>query len=391
MLITTSNNNEPEITIEINERKFIDALKGLPDSRDNRGKRHSLVFFIVTVVFAILVGRSKVSSIHRYMTHKIVWLRKVTGLKDATLVSRAHFPRMLAALDWQDLNQLINAFFDEKVAQIIANEWIAIDGKVMRGTLKSGEKQAIIHAVSHQSRVDVAQARQVGDKASEIPVTRELLKETGLSSKKISLDAHHCNPETMTQINQDGGFFVIQIKENQPKLLEKCRDLSKQAPLAEFTEHDAGHGRITSRHAALQPLSVAEIDERWKASGLQTLVVMKRETFEKSTKKMTTETSYYLSNYQNNNAKNTVKTLATAVRQHWSVESNNWQLDVTLGEDKVTSKHGNQSQIMGKLRCFALNLLRNSKDKVPNFQANIEQFNDSPETLIFALKQANFL
>ncbi|MDQ7089764.1 MAG: hypothetical protein Q9M50_03855 [Methylococcales bacterium] len=57
----------------------------------------------------------------------------------------------------------------------------------------------------------------------------------------------------------------------------------------------------------------------------------------------------------------------------------------------MQSKHGNQSQIMGKLRCFALNLLRNSKDKVHNFQASIEQFNDSPETLIFALKQANFL
>ncbi|MDQ7089765.1 MAG: ISAs1 family transposase [Methylococcales bacterium] len=324
MPITTSNNNEPEITIEINERKFIDALKGLPDYRDNRGKWHSLTFFIVTVVFAMLVGRSKVFSIHRYMTHKIVWLREVTGIKDAPLVSRAHFPRMLENLDWQDLNRLINAFFDEKTVHIIANEWVAIDGKVMRGTIKSGEKQAIIHAVSHQSRFDVAQARQVGDKASEIPVTRELLKETRLSSKKISLDAHHCNPETMTQVNQDGGFFIIQVKKNQPKLLEKCRVLSKQTPLAEFTQHDAGHGRITSRHAVLQPLSVAEIDERWKASGLQTLVVMNRETFEKATQKKTTETSYYLSNCKNNNAKNTVKTLATAIRQHWSVESNNW-------------------------------------------------------------------
>ncbi|MDQ7089919.1 MAG: transposase family protein [Methylococcales bacterium] len=119
-------------------------MKGLSDYRDNRGKWHSLTFFIVTVVFAMLVGRSKVFSIHRYMTHKIVWLREVTGIKDAPLVSRAHFPRMLENLDWQDLNQLINAFFDEKTAHIIANEWVAIDGKIMRGTLKSGEKQAII-------------------------------------------------------------------------------------------------------------------------------------------------------------------------------------------------------------------------------------------------------
>jgi len=49
---------------------------------------------------------------------------------------------------------------------LIKHEWLSIDGKVMRGTLKSGEKQALIHAVSHDNRIDVAQARQVGDKAS---------------------------------------------------------------------------------------------------------------------------------------------------------------------------------------------------------------------------------
>jgi len=66
---------------------------------------------------------------------------------------------------------------------------VAIDGKVIRGSLKAGEKQAIVHAVSHESRIDVAQAQQVGDKSSEIPVVRELLKETGLEANKISLDA----------------------------------------------------------------------------------------------------------------------------------------------------------------------------------------------------------
>jgi hypothetical protein len=36
----------------------------------------------------------------------------------------------------------------------------------MRGTLNPGDKQAIIHAVSHESRRDVAQAQQVGDIAT---------------------------------------------------------------------------------------------------------------------------------------------------------------------------------------------------------------------------------
>ncbi len=52
---------EPPSNIE----PFIEALKRLPDTRDNRGKRHSLIFILASVIFAILVGRSSTSSIFR--------------------------------------------------------------------------------------------------------------------------------------------------------------------------------------------------------------------------------------------------------------------------------------------------------------------------------------
>jgi predicted transposase YbfD/YdcC len=389
--ITTAYDNELEIELGVEEIKFIEALKALPDPRDNRGKRHLLAFLIVTVVFAILVGRSNVSGIHRYMTNKIEWLRATTGFKVATPISRAHLPRMLASLDWPMLSVVITDCFGKQTAQMIQDEWISADGKVMRGTLKSGEKQAIIHAVSHESRIDVAQARQVGDKSSEIPVMREFLKETGLEKAKISLDAHHCNPETMTQIEQAGGLYLIQVKENQPKLLEQCRALAGQSPLAETIEHDCGHGIITTRQANLHNVQLSDIDNRWQDSGLRTLVVMNRETFNKSSQKITNETACYLSNYQNDDKQHTVKNLASAIRGHWRVESNNWQLDVTFGEDRVQVKNGNQAQIMGKLRCFSMNLLRWAKTGTQNFQASIEKFTDSPESLISMLKQVNFL
>lgn len=369
--------------------KFINVLSILPDLRDNRGKRHSLVFLITAVVLAILVGRQKVSGIQRYMTAKIEWLREVTGIKDATPISRAHLPRMLDNLDWLALSCVITDCFGEQIAQIIQDEWIGADGKVMRGSLKAGEKQAIIHAVSHLGRIDVAQASQVGDKSSEITVMREFLKETGLEKGKISLDAHHCNPETMTQIEQAGGLYLIQAKENQPKLLEHCRVQAEKTPLAQTIDNNLGNGRISMRQGSLHDLLLSGVDERWQSSGLRTLIVMMRETFDKSTQQSSTETSYYLSNFQDSNRQYTVKTLANAIRGHWGVESNNWQLDVTFGEDSVRVKQGNQAQIMGKLRCFSMNLLRRGGAK--NLQASIEGFSDSPESLLSMLKQVNFL
>ncbi|MDM8565253.1 transposase family protein [Candidatus Halobeggiatoa sp. HSG11] len=52
---------------------FINVLGELTDPRDERGKRHSLPFVIASVILAILVGRSTVSSIFRYISNKIKW------------------------------------------------------------------------------------------------------------------------------------------------------------------------------------------------------------------------------------------------------------------------------------------------------------------------------
>jgi len=220
-----------ELESHLNIEPFIEALKQLPDARDNRGKRHSLIFILASVVFAILVGRSSTSSIFRYIKNKIIWLRKVTGIEDAHAISRAHLPRLLdKEINWEVLNQLIQMYFGFHIQEnTVNNEWIAIDGKVLRGTLKGGEKQAVIHAISHDTRSEVAQACQSGSKSSEIPVVRQLLKETGLESKKITLDAHHCNPETTAQIASAGGTYLTQVKENQPTLLKQCQLLEKKA------------------------------------------------------------------------------------------------------------------------------------------------------------------
>ena len=94
---------------------FVEALRQLPDHRDNRGKRHALAFVVAGVVCAILSGRSKVSSIFRYLRNRIGWLREVTHYPDARVVSRAHLPRLLARLDWAELNTLIDQHFGVQV------------------------------------------------------------------------------------------------------------------------------------------------------------------------------------------------------------------------------------------------------------------------------------
>jgi len=207
----------------------------------------------------------------------------------------------------------------------------------------------------------------VGEKSSEIMVVRDFLKDTGLEKNYITPDAHHCNPETTAQTGQAGGGYLVQVKENQPNLLAHCQEVGQNASLmgAENQTVDPGHGRITTRQAQLFSMASAALDARWHKSAIRTLIVIHRETFNARTEKATAETSYYISNQTLSSAQ-TGSELADTLRKHWGVESNNWILDVTFKEDDVQVKNGNQAQVLGKLRCFATNLLRWSGAK--NFQ-----------------------
>lgn len=372
---------------------FVDLLKNeLPDTRDNRGKRHSLVLVIVAYVLAVLVGRQKLSSIQRFIFNRWAWLCELTQIQQVKPISRAHLPRILDGLDWSVLNPLIERCFGVRIQCHDALNWVAIDGKVLRGTLDSGDKQNIVLAVAHETREVIAQARQCGEKSSEIPVVRELLQDSGLERQKVTLDAHHLNPITTTQIHQAGGCYVIQVKENQAIFRQQCQSLGASVmPLAETVEHDKAHGRVTTRRVQLFSLAPLTLDVRWQNSGLSLLMIVTRETFEVAKQKSSAETSYYVSNHrlEPTDTQRLTAELAQAIRWHWTVESNNWIRDVTFNEDHIKTKAGNQAQVTGLLRGLAIALIRKVSPK--NFQAALDRFADSTDALKTMLWQVKFL
>ena len=384
-----------ELSLEDNRfGNFVDALSCIPDNRDNRGKKKDLfpAVIIVGFVSATLMGRSTVSGIHRFIENRIKWLRKVTGYESAEHISRAHLPRFLNQLNWTALNSLIEQHFGIRLERDNNKEWVAIDGKTLRGTIKSGDKQAVILGVTHDSRKVIAHGRLSGNKSSEIPAVRDLLKCTGLEKQKVTLDAHHCNPLTTAQVHREGGSYLIQVKGNQPILQEQCRSLASSGKvISENIEHDKSNGRMTVRHASVFSMNSLKIDKRWRDSGIKSLTVVKRESFEFSTKKTTFEASYYISNtpVNKNCGEQVVNETAQAIRSHWGVEADNYIRDKTLKEDDVKTKYGNQAQIMGRLRGLAMALIRGTGTN--NFQKMIDKFTDCPDSLVAMLKQANFL
>jgi predicted transposase YbfD/YdcC len=206
----------------------------------------------------------------------------------------------------------------------------------------------------------------------------------------VTLDAHHCNPNTTAQIHQAGGEYVVQVKGNQPTLLKQCQHLASTArPRGRYEENDPGHGRITTRKGQGFAMSSLSLAPRRADSGMQTLVVIKRETLTPATGKTSSETAYDISNRAlTPSPKAQVKELASAIRQPWHVESDNWIYDAPFNEDNIKTRSPNQAQIIGCLRSLAMRLLR--KLNVGNFQEAIENFADCPNMFETLLKRVKF-
>jgi predicted transposase YbfD/YdcC len=376
------------IQVTPNLTSFVAKLKRLTDKRDKRGKRHDLAFVLGEVVLAIMSGRAYASSIHRFIKNKRSWLGRVLGYREAKLVSRAQLLRILDGVDWSALNEMVEAQFGVRI-EVKAKEWVAVDGKTLRGVM--GQRERVLLAVSHTGRRTVAQRPMHGPKKSEITAVREMLAETGLVKGKTTLDALHFNPKTTGQINQARGQYVSQLKENQPRLLaQMSQEAAEASPLGTLKTVDKGHGRLEIRQATFFKINHLQLDPGWAKSGLSSLIVMARRTTDLATQKRSAEVSFYCTNVAMDPADEVIQhELFLAIRGHWGVEADNYIRDVSFQEDKVKTTHGNQAQVLASLRTLAIQLIRQAG--FVNFKEALETFADCPDLFETFLSQYGFL
>ena len=70
----------------------------------------------------------------------------------------------------------------------------------------------------------VLRQMSVEEKSNEIPAVPKLLDLIELSGAVVTLDAMHCQKKTAAKIREQGADYILQVKNNQPKLY---RELEK--------------------------------------------------------------------------------------------------------------------------------------------------------------------
>jgi len=141
-------------------------------------------------------------------------------LTNQTIISRAQLPRLLAKVNGTVLAELVFQRFG-LVLTTQQQAWFAADGKELRGSIKAGNKrgEVCVSLLAHATETIVGQTYYNGNKESERPAVAQLLVNTGMQNQKITLDALHLIPLTISSIHRDGGTYLVGLKANQQRCI----------------------------------------------------------------------------------------------------------------------------------------------------------------------------
>lgn len=193
-----------------------DELKKLEDKRRGQGQRHSIDVVLILTIMATMSGYFGYRAIGDFAERYKRELCEYLSLEKDRLPAYATVRRVLMGIDSKKFGDIFTKWM-QGYLKTKADDWVSIDGKAVRGTKQHEEDKKLAHLVSFfkNDSKEVIMARQTASKSNEIPLVQEMLKEFPLEKLILTMDAMHCQSETLKAIKESGNDYVVQVKENQ--------------------------------------------------------------------------------------------------------------------------------------------------------------------------------
>ena len=248
---------------------------------------------------------------------------------------------------------------------------IALDGKTSRRSHDRASGKAALHLVSAFATAEklVLGQEAVSEKSNEIvaiPLLLDRLAEAGaLAGALVTIDAIACNPAIAGHIVDKGADYLLAVKDNQPTLHDEIKRFFDDAPAETLDidcDNDKGHGRIEQRRATVchnvgWMTGARRFPGEYRFPKLAAVIRIEARVEHKTV--CTRESRYYICSRPL-----TAEQAGKAVRAHWRIENAlHWVLDVTFKEDLSRVRKGHGAKNMAVVRHFAINIVRNAKDK----------------------------
>jgi len=231
---------------------FLTALKNLTDSRRLQARKFELHNVVLCCVLALLADANSYRDISLFIKVNFKILKRWLDLtwKDPPVYTTIR--NILLSLDLNEIQNIMqNEAFKYLSEKEISEIQIAIDGKSNRGSFDRARNKDCAHLLiafvtEHNLILSHNNVRET--KTNEIPVAQKTIKKLKRSNILFSMDALHCQAGTLREVKQTSNDLLVQVKENQAKLLAICHDRyaikSRQETL---TTRGKEHGRLEKR------------------------------------------------------------------------------------------------------------------------------------------------
>lgn len=359
-------------------------LQSLSDKRKRRGRRYSLGMILVLVVLAKLCGENHMSGIADWVKYRSEMMVEMLQLKRKQMPHHSTYRRILAeVVKIEELEQMSNEFLSGKKffgKQVL----VAIDGKVLRGTLDAGQNGTYLLAAYLPSEGIVLMEVAIEGKGSEIPAAPKVLKSLDLRDKVVMGDALHTQRQISIQIVMAGGEYIWIAKGNQPQMEEDIRlwfepDVQPIPglgfPPKDFEtaqETNKGHGRIETRTLTVSSQLKDFLD--WPF--LEQVFQLRRRSISNRTGEIREQVVYGFTSLLRKEI--TPLQLLRKIRSYWGIENGlHYRRDVTLREDYTRMTQVKLGHAVACLNNLVLGLLL-SKHKYRTIPAARRYFSAHP-------------
>lgn len=335
---------------------MVEVFEGLEDWRNAQQTRHRLSELLTVAVCAVLSGADDFEEISQWGRAKLDWLRGFLKL-DYGVASPDTFERVFALLDPHQFERVFRCWVGTVIPALAHEQVIAIDGKTSRRTT-SKAAAAPLHMVSaFAAEVGIVLGQTAtAEKSNEITAIPELLATLDIADCIVTIDAMGTQTAIARQIRDQGGHYVLCVKDNQPKLLDSIllahAGVGCALTAASTSKTNSrGHGREEVR--CCEAFDVGERlykTDQWR--DIKSFAVVERTRIVGG--KRTVERRHYISSLPPDADK-----IAHAVRSHWEVENRlHWCLDVQFNDDYARARTGHVAHNLALVRHIALNLTR---------------------------------
>jgi predicted transposase YbfD/YdcC len=342
-------------------RPLIEVLAEMPDVRSRRGKRHPLSAMLAMACCAMLCGYRSYSAITEWGRNYGTSIAQALGFTHTTPCA-ATLHTVFRQVDRDDLEERLGTWAESVVvstpaASSAGEVAVALDGKTLRGSQKQGAPGVhLLSALSHHMGLTLTQ-QAVDAKTNEITQVEMVLRQIVLKDRVVTMDALLTQRHVAQTIVEEGGDYVMMVKENQPQLRADIELVFTLPPAGDRQETartvDLGHGRIEQRNVTTSAALVGYSD--WP--GLAQVFEVGRHVIIQKTGQERVEVVYGVTSLNPERA--TPGRVLDLVRGHWYIENkSHWVRDVTFDEDRSQVRCGSIPQVMAALRNTAIGLLR---------------------------------